>query len=198
MIEVSIRRGWKAIVLDMIVFASKQPASWGLQLTSARRHKGLLLIDGAFDRNNPTAYESFRSWRRAARFRSQWTCECCGQPGRIRVGRYRSRVFCEQHAYLCGELLPNYDGIVYEIDHVPFSSAYDDLEFERWEIIKMWSDGRAKMADVCDWLGTDRADVYYSAHKLGLGIPVVEREDDAATSEEIVRLLGGRPDGTKH
>lgn len=198
MIEIEVGRGWKGIVLGSIVQASGMEPAWGLELTSARRWNGLLLIDAAYDKQEPAAVEAFLKWREAARLVSKWTCECCGQPGRLRVGRYRSRAFCEQHAYLCGELLPDYDGRVFDIEEIRFSPAYDDLEYEKWEVIKLWSEGKAPMRDVCDWLGLDRAEVYRTSHDFGFGLHLVETEDDYQKAEELVRLLGGHPDDTKH
>lgn len=213
MIEISVGRGWSAIILESIVWASQFPPEWQFRLGRATRLGHGLLLHASSAPLSPHADEStFEmhaeilksevSWKKIARIESLYTCECCGRPGRLRIGLQRARIFCAEHAYLVGELHDMDAGYTdpHKDLHTDFGfpPEHGDPAVERQEIIHMWSAGAAQMRDVCDFLQIGRADVYHEPIDRGLGIHLVEGPDDDAAAEKMVTLLGGRTGRTRH
>lgn len=200
MIEIKVGRGWSAIILDAVVMASALGA-WTLT-RATRVHGALHLSHTGRVYLTDKELDNLEGWRQVARLRSYYTCEVCGRPGRLRIGKTRARVFCGGHAHLVGELWPEHDGKIFELDNAcqRFSppAGYGDEIQEREDILRRWSEGQAEMRDVCDFLRIDRAEVYYSSLELGFRIHLVEHPHDEEHDEELAQLLGSIPENTRH
>lgn len=200
MIEIKVGRGWSAIILDAVVMASALGA-WTLS-RATRVHGALHLSHTGLVDLTDKELENLEGWREVARLRSFYTCEVCGRPGRLRIGRTRARVFCGDHAHFVGDRWPEYDGKVLELNNEcqRFSppAGYGDEIQEREDILRLWSQGQAEMRDVCDFLRMDRAEVYCSSLGLGFGIHLVETPHDEQDAAELAQLLGSFPENTRH
>ncbi|AVA21951.1 hypothetical protein [Rhizobium sp. NXC24] len=113
MSEITVANGWQNILAEAVEEASKLPAEWLFEITSAETIDGTLKITATYvggdvplddhlppDAKLPHPYRSFLRIRETAREKSLVTCECCGRPGKLIDAGERARVRCVQHAYV--------------------------------------------------------------------------------------------------
>ena len=97
-----MRPGWVPLIRQAAVAVSAFPSEEKNRITGCIAKGGMLLL--RFEkRMSPTYAGSFRLGEEI-RKKSLSTCEECGRPARLRIGRERQMSTCEDHVFLVGDL----------------------------------------------------------------------------------------------